>query len=1057
MGDLCASCGSPLTATAKFCSECGRPRARSTQPAEYKQVTVLFADVVGSMKLAALLGPERLREVMTQVFELSARAVQRYGGTVDKFTGDGIMAVFGAPAALEDHAMRACLAALQIQAEMHGLARSFEGELGISLLLRVGLNSGQVIAGEIGSGSAGYTAIGEQVGMAQRMESVAAPGGVMVSESTAVLVEHAAVLGESELVKVKGADVPIPARRLLAVNDERARRARREPTLVGRVWELNTLSGILDQSMGGDGCVVALVGPPGIGKSRTVSEATRLAAERCVEVFGTYCESHTSDVPFHVVTRLLRAVFGIGGVGADVARTIVRARIPGANADDLLLLDDLLGIGDPAVALPAITPDARGRRLTALLNAAALARSSPAVYVIEDVHWIDEASEAMFAEFVTVVPQTSALVLLTYRPEYDGPLSRPSGGQTISLSPLNTAQTRALVRELLGDDPSVDGVAEQVAEQALGNPFFAEEIIRDLDGRGVLAGHRGQYVCREKAATITLPSTLQATIAARIDRLPVPAKQVLHAAAIIGARFAPDMLNTVIGGGVDVAVALADLLQVELIDQVQFTPHAEYAFRHPLVRTVAYESQLKAERAERHRRVAAVIQERDPDSIEQNAALIAEHLEAAGDLRAAFDWHMRAGAWSNHRDLGSARTSWQRASQVADRLPVDEPDRVRMQIEPRTLLCATAFMVGGAGDIGFDELRELCAAANDDVSLAMGIAGVLMAVAANGRPRYAAELSDEFAALLEAIGDPTLTVGLLYAGVYAKSEAGEARKALQWADYAVELADGDATRGAFVLASPLAVTLSLRGFIKMRLGIPGWQADSDAAVAMAAPIDATVHLMTLLFKYVLAIPFGACPADASALESTAEALRLADERGDETILNLARLTHGMTQIHHGGSQVQLGVSALAKVRDSARRGRFVGLAGTIVDHEMARQLARQGDWERAIELARKAVDDDYASGDLVWLWLAVTALVEALIGRGTEEDLHEARSVIDRFAAVPTDPGYVLHELTVLRLRGLLAEARGDKASHDDWMAQLHARATELGFEPIAASAKLSR
>jgi class 3 adenylate cyclase len=1051
---FCQACGLTLREDARFCDGCGAPAGRSPAAAEYKQVTVLFADVVGSMRLAASLGPERLRAVMTEVFLRSATAVERYGGTVDKFTGDGIMAVFGAPVALEDHALRACLAALRIQDEMHSLASAFEGLDAASLRLRVGLNSGQVIAGEISAGPAGYTAIGEQVGMAQRMESAAPSGGVMISESTARLVEYVALLGDPELVQIKGAAAPVPARRLLSVGGEQVQRKPRETTLVGRTWELNTLSGILDQSIGGDGCVAGVVGPPGIGKSRTVGEAALLATERGVEICTTYCESHTRDVPFHVAARLLRSVFGINDIPSDTARGTVRARIPGANPEDLLLLDDLLGIADPAVASPAITPDARRRRLAALVNAAALARTRPMVYVIEDVHWIDEASEAMLAQFVTVVPRTHSLVLITYRPEYRGPLSRSPGGQTIALAPLNAPQTRALVGELLGDHPSVAGLTAQITDQALGNPFFAEEIIRDLAGRGVLDGERGHYACLEGATTITLPSTLQATIAARIDRLDSNAKQALYGAAIIGARFTPGVLETVMGDISNLSSALLDLLQVELIDQVRFTPDAEYAFRHPLVRTVAYESQLKAERAELHRRVATVIEQRDPDSAEQNAALIAEHLEAAGDVRAAFAWHMRAGSWSNRRDLIAARTSWQRACQVAERLPPEDPDRVRMQIEPRTLLCATTVLVSGdTDDTGYEALRELCVRANDQVSLAIGMSGIIMALAVNGRQGDAAELAGEFTELVESIGDPALTVGLLYAAIYAKMEAGEAREAVRLAQRTIDLAAGDPTKGNLVFGSPLAMATGLSGFTKMCLGMPEWRADADAAIAISAPLDPTDHVAAIMWKYVLAIPFGALAADTTALENTAEALRIAEQSGDDFSLGLARLTCGFTRIHHGGPYRDEGFALLAEVRETAERDRFVDLTMPIVDPVIAREKARDGDLDGAIDLARAVVDDDYASGEMIWRWLAVTALVESLLDRGTEADLREAQSAIDRLASVPTDPGFVLNELPLLRLRGLLALAHGDEAGHDEFMARLRAKASALGFEPLAARA----
>src|ERR1700737_4638139 len=221
----CMTCGAELRSSAKFCDECGSPTAVRGTPAEYKQVTVLFADVVRSMDIAAAVGAERLREIMTALVNRSSAVVQRYGGTVDKFTGDGIMALFGAPTALEDHALRACLAALGIQDEAKRLAVEVDGRDGVDLRLRIGLNSGQVIAGEIGSGPLGYTAIGEQVGMAQRMESVAPPGAVMLSESTARLVEGAALLGEPQMVRIKGTEGAVPARRLLSMAVQRHRAA----------------------------------------------------------------------------------------------------------------------------------------------------------------------------------------------------------------------------------------------------------------------------------------------------------------------------------------------------------------------------------------------------------------------------------------------------------------------------------------------------------------------------------------------------------------------------------------------------------------------------------------------------------------------------------------------------------------------------------------------------------------------------------------------------------------------------------------------------------------
>ena len=311
---VCRSCGAELPPNSKFCNECGAAVSTTTTPAEYKQVTVLFADVVHSMDIAAAVGAERLREIMAELADRCAAVVQRYGSTVAQWTGDGIMAVFGAPVALEDHAIRACLAALGLQEEAKRLAVDVGERDGIDLRLRVGLNSGEVIAGEFGSGQFGYATVGEQVGMAQRMESVAPPGGVMLSASTARLVEGAASLGELELVRIKGAEEPVPARRLLGIGDGHRAGGRAESNLVGRGWEMAAVEGLLDRAADGHGAVVGVVGSPGIGKSRLLREVTAMAAARGVEVFSAFCESHASDIPFSVVARLLRAAFGVGGL-----------------------------------------------------------------------------------------------------------------------------------------------------------------------------------------------------------------------------------------------------------------------------------------------------------------------------------------------------------------------------------------------------------------------------------------------------------------------------------------------------------------------------------------------------------------------------------------------------------------------------------------------------------------------------------------------------------------------------------------------------------------------
>ena len=539
---ICGSCGASCS-VGRFCSECGAPLPRATRAAEYKHVTVLFADVVRSMDIAATLDMERLREVINELVERSVTVARRYGGGTVEYTGDGVMVLFGAPVALEDHAFRACLAALAIQAEARTLAAEVQRRDSIALQLRVGLNSGRVIAGEIGTSSPRYAATGHTVGFAHRMESVAPPGGVMLSESTARLVEHTVTVAEPEWVHVKGADTPVRAHRLLSVTprDDAARRT--EARLVGRRWEMAALDAMLERAFGRRGGVVNVVGPPGIGKSRLARESAALATGHGVEVFWGFCESHARDIPFHAVTKLLRAARDVADLDGDAARAKVRQQNPQADPQDLLLLDDLLGIADPNVPLPQMDPEVRRRRLTALINTRALARTRPALFIVEDAHWIDAVSESMLADFLAVIPRTASMVLITSRPEYDGALLRVHGAQTIALGPLGESEITALLDELLGSDPSVDDVSTVIAERAAGNPFFVEEIVREMVQRGVLAGEHGNYTCRADIDEVTVPATVAAAIGARIDRLSIPARQTLNAASVIGARFGGELLS----------------------------------------------------------------------------------------------------------------------------------------------------------------------------------------------------------------------------------------------------------------------------------------------------------------------------------------------------------------------------------------------------------------------------------------------------------------------------------------------------------------------------------
>lgn len=1049
----CRSCGSELRAGDKFCHECAAP-VTAVPVAEYKQVTAMFVDVVESMHIAAVVDAERFREIMAEVAQCAAEAARRYGGGTVEFTGDGVMVLFGAPSALEDHALRACLAALDIQNEVRRVAADVAHRDGVGVALRIGLDSGRVIAGEVGSASLGYSAVGQHVGMAQRMESVAPPGGVMLSGSTSRLVEHAVTMAEPQQVRIKGCDEPVAARRLLGIAPRHVVTGRPEAGLVGRNREIRTVAEILDQAVGGRGAVVNVAGTPGIGKSRIAREAATLAAGHGLEVLWTFCESHAAEVPFYVVAQLLRESTGVSGSDDEVARAKVNARFPGADPEDLLLFFDLLGIADPEVELPNIDPDARRRRLTDLVTTASLADRKSVLYIIEDVQWIDAVSESMLTDFLAVVPRTASMVLITSRPEYRGPLATMSGAHFIALAPLADSAITALLGDFLGSDPTTDQLRSTIADRAAGNPFFAEEMVRELVQRGVLTGQLGGYVCRADVADVTVPDTVQAAIEARIDRLTAPAKQTLYAASVVGARFGADLLREL---GTD--VALDELVGTELIDPVGPSRNAQYAFRHPLIRAVAYESQLRSARARWHRRLADIIEAGDPTGVEEQAPLIAEHLEAAGELRTAYGWHMRGASWSANRDLDAARLSWERARRIADALPDEHPDRLSMRIAPRTMLCATHYHGPTIQQSRnrFTELSDLCSAAGDKVSLAVGMAGLATELCYAGRSPEGSRLASEQLALLESVGEPAATMGLAFIGYANWADAGEFGELLRWSQRIIDLAGGDHAMGAgFGIGSPLAIALVWRGFGRYWVGRPGWRQDLREAVAMARRSDHPATLVAVLaWSYGWAVHYGVLQADDDAVRASEEAVRIAERTSNDVALLVSEYGLGGALLTRGApADRRRGLELLVQARHRALHRQVGQQMVPVIDVWVAREKARCGDRAAAITAMRLAVHGFQSARRLAHDVWGTGVLVETLLAGGAEEELAEAEAEIDRLAKTPAS---AMRDITLLRIRTLLADGLGDGTAYRDFASRYLALARTLGLDGHIAWARSLR
>ncbi len=641
----CAACGSTHPLGQKYCGECGQPltpapasakppaaepgtpphlaekilTSRTAIEGERKQVTVLFADVKGSMELLADRDPEEARSILDPVLERMMEAVHHYEGTVNQVMGDGIMALFGAPMAHEDHAVRACYAALRMQAAIRQHAEQLGRTAGRPVQIRVGLNSGEVVVRAIGSDlRLDYTAVGQTTHLAARMEQLAPPGSILLAPATVRLAEGYVQVRPLGPRPIKGLGEPVEVSELVGVGPLRSRLevavARGLTRFVGRGAELAALAGALARARAGQGQVVALAGDPGVGKSRLVYELTRSSETAGWRVLSSSSVSYGRATAYLPVVDLFRAYFQLDPQDDDRAiREKVSSRLLALEPELESSLPAFLALLNVAVddqPWRALDPRQR-RQLTLHACRRLLLRESeeqPLLLIFEDLQWIDAETQALLDSLVESLPTARLLLLVNYRPEYrPGWADRPYFAE-LRLCPLAADSLEALLAALLGSDPSLQPLKRLLVERTAGTPFFVEETVRTLAETGSLVGERGAYRLAGPVATLRVPASVQAILAARIDRLAPEDKYLLQAAAVLGHDVAYGLLQATVDRPDDALRAgLARLVAAELLEES--APLAsKYTFKHALTHDVAYQSLLVSRRTELHGRAGAALE-----------------------------------------------------------------------------------------------------------------------------------------------------------------------------------------------------------------------------------------------------------------------------------------------------------------------------------------------------------------------------------------------------------------------------------------------------------------
>src|SRR5262245_9656165 len=700
----CANCGAALSATAKFCGECAHPvggqapsfaapdaytpkhlaerilTSKAALEGERKQVTILFADLKGSMEMLAERDPEEVRAILDPVLERMIDAVHRYEGTVNQVLGDGIMALFGAPLAHEDHAVRACYAALRMQESLRRYTDDTRRAHGVEVQIRVGINSGQVVVGSVGSDlRMEYTAVGQTTHLAARMEQIAPPGTIRLTGETVRLAEGYVEVKSLGLAPVKGLAEPIEIFELTGTGVARTRlqqaALRGLTRFVGRDAEIEHLRRILGHAGAGRGQVVAMVGEAGVGKSRLVHEFTHSHRVQEWLILGAASVSYGKSVSYLPVVDLLKGYFKIGdGDDHREMRDKVLGRVLGLDRALEPLLAPILALLDVPVEDPAwenLDPPRRRQRTLEAVKRLLLREShvQPLLIVFEDLHWIDEETQAVLDNLVDSLGSARVLLLVNYRPEYEHRWASRTMYSQLRLDSLGAESAAELLAALLGPNPALAPLLQMLVKR--GNPFFLEETVRTLVETGALAGERGAYRLIRPVDALQIPATVQAILAARIDRLSARDKRLLQAASVVGKDVAFALLHAIAElPDEELRRSLAQLQAAEFLYEARLFPDLEHTFKHALTHEVAYGSVLQDRRRALHARIVDAIERLHDTRLDEHVEALAHHAFLGEVWDKAVRYLRQAGARAASRSASrEAVTHLERALAALRRFP----------------------------------------------------------------------------------------------------------------------------------------------------------------------------------------------------------------------------------------------------------------------------------------------------------------------------------------------------------------------------------------------------